>query len=108
MLRTCSSTASSASWLSRRSRTPNTISEAIENNKSPPAMRNAGSEIDSVRNSQSPISALPIRIAPAMMLARTATLRRAGRGRSSVTARKVGTSPTGSTTTKSVSSAEIA
>ena len=63
-------------------------------------MRNAGSEIDSVCNSQSPISAVPIRIAPAMMLARTATLRRAGRGKSSVTARKVGTRPTGSTTTK--------
>src|SRR6202795_3561131 len=80
----------------------------MENKRSPPAMRNAGSEIDSVRNSQSPISAVPMRIAPAMMLARTATLRRDGRGKSSVTARKVGTSPTGSTTTSSVSSADMA
>ena len=54
MLRTCSSIASSASRDCRAMRTPNTISEAIENSSSPPAMRKAGSEIDSVRSSQSP------------------------------------------------------
>ena len=74
MLRTCSSSACSASSPSWRLRTPNTISDAIENSSSPPAMRNADSEISSVARSQSPISAAPIRIAPAMMLARTATL----------------------------------
>jgi hypothetical protein len=47
-------------------------------------------------------------MAPAMMLARTATLRRAACGRLSVTARKVGVSPIGSTTTNKVSNAEIA
>ena len=59
-------------------RTPNTISKAIENSNRPPAMRNAESEMPSVRNSQSPISAAPIRIAPAMTLARSATLLRGG------------------------------
>ena len=50
---------------------------------------------------------MPIRIAPAMMLARTATLRRARRGRPSVTARKVGARPIGSTTTNNVTSADM-
>ncbi len=89
-------------------RTPNSISNAIENNNKPPAMRNAASEMPSVRNSQSPISAVPMRIAPAIRLARSATLRRAARGRPWVTAKKVGVRPTGSTTTKSVSSADMA
>jgi hypothetical protein len=44
-------------------------------------MRNAGRVIDSVRNSQSPISALPPRIAAAIRQARNATLRRARFGR---------------------------
>ena len=57
MLRTCSSSALSAASAWRVMRKPNTISDAIENNSSPPAMRNAGSEIDSMRSSQSPISA---------------------------------------------------
>ena len=43
-----------------------------------------------------------------MMLARSATLRRAARGSPSVTTKKVGVSPTGSTTTKRVSSPETA
>jgi MFS family permease len=43
-----------------------------------------------------------------MMLARSATLRRALRGSPYVTTRKVGVRPTGSTTTKSVNSAETA
>ena len=46
MLRARSSTACSAASPSRRMRTPNTISVAIENNKRPPAMRKAESEID--------------------------------------------------------------
>ena len=71
-------------------------------------MRNAESEIPSVRNSQSPSSAAPMRIAPPIMLARNATLRRAAAGSPSVTTRKAGTRPTGSTTTNSVSSAEMA
>ena len=108
MLRTCSSTASSAASPSRRMRTPNTISEAIENSSNPPAMRNADREIDSVCSSQSPIRAEPIKIAPAMRLARMATLRRAARGKPSVTARKVGVRPTGSTTTRRVIRAEMA
>ena len=58
-------------------RTPNTISEAIENSSRPPAMRKAGSVIDSVRSSQSPTSAVPTRIAAAIRQARSATLRRA-------------------------------
>ena len=57
ILRTCSSIASSAACDCRAMRTPNTISDAIENSSSPPAMRNAGSVIDSVRSSQSPTSA---------------------------------------------------
>ena len=61
----------------RSMRTPNTISDAIENSSSPPAMRNAGSVIDNVRSSQSPTSALPARIAAAIRQARSATLRRA-------------------------------
>ena len=61
----------------RSMRTPNTISDAIENSSRPPAMRNAGSVIDSVRSSQSPASALPARIAAAIRQARSATLRRA-------------------------------
>ena len=73
MLRTCSSIALSAASDWRVMRTPNTISEAIENSSSPPAMRNAGSEIDSMRNSQSPISAAPARIANAIRQARSAT-----------------------------------
>src|SRR5439155_1525412 len=89
-------------------RTPNTISDAIENNNNPPAIRNAASEICSVSRSQSPIRVEPARIAPAMMLARTATLRRAVRGSPSVIARKVGVRPTGSTTTNKVRKAETA
>ena len=77
MSRTCSSTALPAVSDWRVMRTPNTISLAIENNSSPPAMRNAGSEIESVRNSQSPASAAPVRIANAIRQARSATLRRA-------------------------------
>jgi uncharacterized membrane protein len=89
-------------------RTPNSISKAMENSSRPPAMRNAASEMPSVWNSQSPSSAAPTRIAPAIMLARSATLRRALRGSPSVTTRNVGVRPTGSTTTKSVNSAETA
>ena len=66
MSRTCSSTALPAVSDWRVMRTPNAISLAIENNSSPPAMRNAGSEIESVRNSQSPASAAPVRIAKAI------------------------------------------
>ena len=55
ILRTRSSMASSACCDCRAMRTPNTISEAMENSSRPPAMRNAGSEIDSARSSQSPI-----------------------------------------------------
>ena len=80
MLRTCSSSAFPAASDWRAMRTPNTISEAIENSSSPPAMRNAGSEIDSVRSSQSPISAVPARIAAAIRQARNATCG-AARGR---------------------------
>ena len=68
----------------------------------------AGNEMPSARNSQSPNSATPTSIKPAMMLARSATLRRPLRGSPSVTTRKVGVRPTGSTTTKSVNSAETA
>ena len=75
MLRTCSSTASSACFDSRSMRTPNTISEAIANSSKPPAMRKAGSVMPSLPRSQSPISAVPARIAAAMMLARSATCR---------------------------------
>ena len=63
-------------------------------------MRNAANEICNVCKSQSPMSAEPASIAPAMMLARMATLCWAGRGRPSVTARKVGVRPIGSTTNK--------
>src|SRR5882757_6535376 len=88
-------------------RTPNTISEAIENSSNPPAMRNAGNVIDIVRSSQSPASALPARIAAAIRQARNATERRALSGRPVVMAMKVGTRPTGSTTTSSVTKAEM-
>ena len=106
MLRTRSSIASSASCDWRPMRTPNTISEAIENSSRPPAMRKAGSEIDSVRSSQSPMSALPARMAPAIRQARQATLTREAVGRPWVMAMKVGTRPIGSTTTTRVTSAE--
>ena len=88
-------------------RTPNTISDAIENSSKPPAMRKAGSEIDSVRSSQSPISALPARIAAAIRQARKATRRRSRIGRPCVMATKAGTRPSGSTTTTSVTKAEM-
>ena len=107
MLRTCSSMACSAARDWRSMRSPNTISKAIENSSSPPAMRNAGSEIPSVRSSQSPANAAPNRIAAAISEARNATWRRCCGDSPSVTARKVGASPTGSTTTSSVTSAEI-
>ena len=41
-------------------RTPNTISEAIENNNRPPAMRNAGNEMPSMVSSQWPTRANPV------------------------------------------------
>ena len=88
-------------------RRPNTISDAIENSSKPPAMRKAGRPIDSVRSSQSPISALPARIAAAIRQARSATARRARSGRPWVIATKVGTRPSGSTTTTMVTRAEI-
>src|SRR5580698_453923 len=68
----------------------------------------AGSEISRTLSRRSPASAVPIRIAPAMMLARTATLSREPRGIPVVTTRKVGAMAIGSTTTKSVSRLEIA
>jgi hypothetical protein len=89
-------------------RTPKTISEAIENKSSPPAIRKAASEICNVSRSQLPIKTEPARTMPAIMLARTATRRRAVRGSPSVTARKVGVSPIGSTTTNKVRKAEMA
>jgi len=46
-------------------------------------------------------------MAPAIMLARSATECRAARGRRSVTPRKVGVSPTASTTTNKVRKAEM-
>src|SRR5262245_17732408 len=70
-------------------------------------MRKAGNEIDKVRNSQSPINALPAKIRPAIMAARTATFRRAASGKSCVTPMKLGTSPMGSTTSTSVTKAEM-
>ena len=106
ILRTRSSMACSAVSVWRTTRTPNTISEAIENSSKPPAMRNAGSEIDSMRNSQSPASALPARIAAAIRQARSATLRRDAAGKSCVMAMKDGTSPIGSSTTRIVTRAE--
>jgi hypothetical protein len=87
ILRTCSSTACSACCDWRSVRTPNTISDAIENNSNPPAMRKAGKPIESVRNSQSPTSALPTRIAAAISVACSATLRRARCGKPCVIAR---------------------
>ena len=107
MSRTCSSTALPAVSDWRVMRTPNAISLAIENSSSPPAMRKAGSEIESVRSSQSPASAAPVRIANAIRQARIATLRRAGGGRPAVMPRKAGMRPIGSTTTSSVTSAEM-
>jgi len=68
----------------------------------------AASEICSVSRSQSPIKAEPARMTPAIILARTATRRRAVRGSLSVTATKVGVSPIGSTTTNKVRKAEMA
>jgi len=50
-------------------------------------MWNAGMPIESVRSSQSPMSALPARMAAAITAARSATLRRARLGRPCVTAR---------------------
>ncbi len=70
-------------------------------------MRKAGRPIDSVRSSQSPISALPARIAAAIRQARSATLRRERSGSPWVMARKLGTRPSGSTTTTSVTRAEM-
>ena len=58
-----------------------------------------------VRNIAAFPLAIPLLAGPGAI---TATVLLAGRGRSSVTARKVGTRPTGSTTTKSVSSADMA
>ena len=107
MLRTCSSSACSAERDWRWVRKPNTISEAIENSKRPPAMRKAGSEIESVTSSQPPIRAAPTRIAAAIRLARSATLRRDLAARSCVTPMNAGTNPIGSTTTSSVTNAEM-
>ena len=95
ILRTRSSIACSASCDWRPMRTPNTISEAMENSSSPPAMRKAGSAIDSVRNSQSPISAEPASTMAAISAARQATPRRDGSGRPWVMAMKAGTRPIG-------------
>ena len=102
-----SSTACSAVRDWRSIRTPNTISEAIENSSRPPAMRNAGSEMPRRVSSQSPTAAVPIRIAAAISEARMATWRRVDLGNPCVMATKVGTSPTGSTTTNSVTRVEI-
>ena len=93
MLRTRSSRASSACCDWRPMRTPNTISEAIENSSSPPAMRKAGRVIDSVRNSQSPISAAPASTMAAISAGAQATPRRDGSGMPWVMAMKVGTRP---------------
>ena len=87
-------------------RTPSTISEATANSSNPPAMRNAGSVMASLSSSQSPISAVPARIAAAMRQARNAIRVRAGTGRPWVTEMKAGVRPTGSTTTRSVTRAE--
>ena len=70
-------------------------------------MRNAGSEIESVRNNQAPASVAPVRIANAITHARIATLRLPDGGSPLVTPRNAGVSPIGSTTTSSVTSAEI-
>ena len=106
ILRTCSSSASSACLVCRLLRTPSTISAATMNSSRPPAMRNAGTPMPSWRSSQSPTSAVPNRIAPAIRLARQAIFLRVCDGRPCVTARKVGASPIGSTTTSRVTSAE--
>src|SRR4030081_2414385 len=58
--RTCSSIACSAAFDWRSMRTPNTISKAIENSSSPPAMRKAVSEMPSSASSQSPPRAPPV------------------------------------------------
>jgi len=70
-------------------------------------MRNAGSVMPSWRSSQSPIKAAPARIPPAITAARSATSRRAASGIPVVTDRNVGARPTGSTTTKRVTAAEM-
>src|ERR1041385_2538783 len=107
MSRTCSSIALPAVSDWRVMRTSNAISLAIENSKSPPAIRQAGSEMESVRSSQSPASAAPVRIPNAMRQARIATLRRAADGRPAVMPRKAGVNPIGSTTTSSGTRAKI-
>src|SRR5262249_41728738 len=100
------SSACSAVRVCRSVRTPNTISEAIENNSRPPAMRKAGSEMPRVVSSQCPTRAAPTRMPAAMAEARSATLRWATEGRPWVTARKVGARPIGSTTTNKVTSGD--
>ncbi len=58
-------------------------------------------------SSQLPINAEPARMSAAIAQARIATCRRAAGGNPAVTAMKVGTSPTGSTTTNNVTMAEV-
>ena len=70
-------------------------------------MRKAGSPIDSVRSSLSPINAAPARIAAAVRQARNATAERERLARPWVMAKNVGTRPSGSTTTTIVTRAEI-
>src|SRR5258707_15111483 len=70
-------------------------------------MRNAGRPMPSCRSSQSPNSAAPASTPTAIRHARRPTCRRAASGSPSVTPRNAGASPIGSTTTNSVTKAEI-
>ena len=99
-------TATSAVCCLRSLRRSNTISKAIQNRSSPPAIRNAGRPTPRSRSSTSPPRPKKARMQNAISAARAATRRRSSAVMPRVTDRKIGASPGGSTVTRSVTSAE--
>ena len=91
----------------RSVRLANTISKAIQNSSRPPAMRKAGKVMPRWRRSQSPMTALPARMAKAMIEARVATCRRSARENPPVSPRNSGTIAIGSMITSKVTKAAV-
>src|SRR5262245_29834015 len=91
------SSAAVSRWCSAK-----TMRTAIHKSRIPPATWNAPRLIPNRCRSQDPPSAKASRIAPAVKTARLARRRRSLELRSAASARNIGTSPTGSTTTSMV------
>ena len=92
----------------RSVRRSNTISKAIQNSSSPPAMRKAGSETPSAFSTTSPATPKKPMMQKAMIEARTATCRRSPADMPRVSDRKIGARPGGSSVTSIVTRAEVA